>query len=106
MAGLFDGVVGQLRDAGLIVEEGTRVDATIIEAPRGKATDAPGNVLGHTGQKAATSTKKHGRVYHGYKAHIATDGRAVGDPHGSLKGQFFLTRSMNGVYCTREHMNT
>jgi len=77
MSGLFDGVVQQLKDAGLIVEEGTLVDATIIEAPRGKSTDAPGNVSGHTGQKAATSTRKHGRTYHGYKAHIATDGNGM-----------------------------
>lgn len=79
MAGLFDGVIEQLQQAGLIVEEGTLVDATIIEAPRGKRTDAPGNSMGHTGQKAATSTRKHGRTYHGYKAHIATDG------HGMIK---------------------
>lgn len=74
IAPLFDDVVAHLREAGLIVEEGTLVDATIIEAPRGRTTD---DGLGSTKQKAATYTKKHGRSYHGYKAHIATDGNAM-----------------------------
>jgi len=72
MQGLFDAVVAHLNERGLIVEEGTLVDATIIEAPRGKRAD---DGLGHTKQPAATFTKKHGRTYHGYKAHIATDGQ-------------------------------
>jgi len=74
MQTLFDQVVAHLDEQGLIVEEGTLVDATIIEAPRGRTTE---DGLGHTGQKAATGTKKHGRAYHGYKAHIATDGNGL-----------------------------
>lgn len=74
MSTLFDRVVTHLREAGLIVEEGTLVDATIIEAPRGRVS---GDGLGHTKQKAATYTQKHGRTYHGYKAHIATDPNAM-----------------------------
>lgn len=74
MQPLFDEVVAYLTEQGLIVEEGTLVDATIVEAPRGKSTD---DGLGHTKQKAATYTKKHGRTYHGYKAHIATDGQGL-----------------------------
>jgi IS5 family transposase len=46
------------------------VDATIIEAPRGRTTK---DGLGSTKDKAASYTKKHGRIYHGYKGHIATD---------------------------------
>lgn len=74
MATLFDDVVAHLTEAGLIVEEGTLVDATIIEAPRGGSTD---DGLGGTKQKAATYTNKHGRTYHGYKAHVATDPNAM-----------------------------
>lgn len=71
---LFDAAVGHLQEKGLIIQEGTLVDATIIEAPRGKTIR---DGLGHTKQKAATSTKKHGRAYHGYKAHVATDGNGL-----------------------------
>jgi IS5 family transposase len=74
MQGLFDEVVAHLREQGLIVQEGTLVDATIIEAPRGKTTE---DGLGSTRQKAATFTRKHGRTYHGYKAHVATDGNGI-----------------------------
>ena len=70
MSVLFDDVVACLTERGMIVKEGTLVDAMIVEAPRGEKTD---DGLGHTKQKAASYTKKRGRTYHGYKAHIATD---------------------------------
>jgi len=70
MSVLFDMVVAHLRESNLIVQEGTLVDATIIEAPKGRTTD---DGLGSTKDQAASFTKKHGRTYHGYKAHIATD---------------------------------
>jgi IS5 family transposase len=74
MSVLFDMVVTHLRNAGLIVQEGTLVDATIIEAPKGRTTD---DGLGHTKDKAASYTKKHGKTHHGYKAHIATDAKGM-----------------------------
>jgi len=74
MSVLFDRVVTHLRDAGLIVQEGTLVDATIIEAPKGRRTD---DGLGHTKDQAASYTKKHSKTYHGYKAHIATDANGI-----------------------------
>jgi IS5 family transposase len=86
MATLFDDVVAHLEAQGLIVEEGTLVDATIIEAPRGKTTE---DGLGHTRQKAATYTQKHGRKYHGYKAHVATDG------NGLIKDYVYDTASVH-----------
>jgi hypothetical protein len=50
--------------------EGACVDATIIEAPRDRmAKDG----ISSTKDKAASYTKKHGHIYHGYKGHIATD---------------------------------
>jgi len=71
---LFDAVVAHLREQGLVLQEGTLVDATIIEAPKGRSKD---DGLGHTKDKTATYTKKHGQTYHGFKAHIATDTRGV-----------------------------
>ena len=71
---LFDTTVTYLREQGLVLQEGTLVDATIIEAPKGRSKD---NGLGHTKDPSATYTKKHGRTYHGYKAHIATDTRGL-----------------------------
>lgn len=79
---LFDAVVGHLTAAGLIVEEGTLVDATIIEAPRGRKAD---DGLGHTAQRGASYTKKHGRTYFGHKAHVATD------PRGMIKDYVYGT---------------
>ena len=71
---LFDMVVTHLRDAGLIVQEGTLVDATIIEASKGRTND---DGLGHTKDKAASYTNKHGKTYHGYKGHVATDANVI-----------------------------
>ena len=70
---LFDAVTDHLTHEGMIVREGTLVDATIITAPRGRKSDSESNHRGHTKDKAATATKKHGIPHHGYKAHIATD---------------------------------
>jgi IS5 family transposase len=86
MATLFDDVVAHLGEQGLIVEEGTLVDATILEAAKGKTTE---DGLGSTKQKAASYTKKHGRTYHGYKAHIATDA------HGLITDYVYDTASVH-----------
>ncbi len=75
---LFDTVLDHLQAQGLIVDEGTIVDATIISAPTGKKTrDASGEVVKDTRDTQAGFTRKHGRSYHGYKTHIATDTRGV-----------------------------
>ena len=66
---LFDAFVQQMEKAGLIVHEGTLVDATIIEQARGQKK-ADGS---RTRDDDATFTKKHGQKYHGYKLHAATD---------------------------------
>lgn len=66
---LFDRAVAHLEKQGLLLREGTLVDATIIESPRGtKRADGR-----NTRDKDASFTKKHGRTYHGYKGHIAAD---------------------------------
>lgn len=66
---VFDTAREHLEAQGLIVNEGTIVDATIIQAPRGRTKDDGTS----TRDPAATHTRKHGRAYHGYKGHIATD---------------------------------
>lgn len=71
---LFDQALAHLREQGLVLQEGTLVDATIIEAPKGRPSD---DGLGHTKDKAASYTKKHGRTYHGYKAHVSTDTQGI-----------------------------
>lgn len=66
---LFDKSLEILRGRGLVMNEGTLVDATIIEAPLGsKRADGSS-----TADPCASKTFKHGRAYHGYRAHIATD---------------------------------
>jgi len=70
IATLFDKTIAILNARGVILEQGTCVDATIIEAPRGRTAK---DGLSSTKDKAASYTKKHGRIYHGYKGHIATD---------------------------------
>lgn len=86
IATLFEKTITILKARGAILEEGTCVDATIIEAPRGR-TDKEG--LSSTKDKAASYTKKHGRVYHGYKGHIATD------KNGMIKDYRYDTASVH-----------
>ena len=68
-ATLFDQANRHLSQQGLIVREGTAVDATILEAPKGRRRDDGTS----TRDPSASYTKKYGKTYHGYKAHIATD---------------------------------
>ena len=67
---LFEVANTYLFEQGVMISDGTCVDATIIQAPTGKSTK---DGLGNSKDKTASHTKKHGRIYHGYKAHIATD---------------------------------
>jgi IS5 family transposase len=55
------------------MKQGTLIDATIIEAPRGREREDGST----TADPCASSTVKHGRIYHGYHAHIATDTNGV-----------------------------
>lgn len=72
-ATLFDETLAILREKGMVLNTGTLIDATILEAPLGgqrmdgsRSTDP-----------AASHTVKGGRVYHGYRAHVATDRRGI-----------------------------
>jgi IS5 family transposase len=74
---LFDAVVANLRARGLVVKEGTIVDATIVDAPMGQKAQDPDGFERHTHDPCATYTKNHGTLRHGYKAHVATDTRGM-----------------------------
>jgi IS5 family transposase len=78
---LFEATLQCLREKNLLLKEGTLVDATIIEAPLGKKRSDGTS----TADPAATKTFKHGRTYHGFKAHVATDKRGI------IKGYVFDT---------------
>lgn len=66
---LFDAVVKHIESRGLLVKQGTMVDATIIEAPRGRPR--PDGTT--TRDQDASFTSKHRVPHHGYKGHIAAD---------------------------------
>jgi len=66
---LFALVQALITEEGVEVRPGTIVDATIVDAPKGrKRTDGSS-----TRDAEAGFTKKHGEWRHGYKAHAATD---------------------------------
>lgn len=70
---LFDKTLEILREKGLVLNNGTLIDATIIEAPLGgKRVDGSSSA-----DPAASKTVKGGRSYHGFRAHIATDRRGI-----------------------------
>jgi len=70
---LFDKTLEILREKGLVLESGTLIDATIIEAPLGgKRADGSSSA-----DPCASTTVKGGRSYHGYRAHVAEDRRGI-----------------------------
>jgi transposase, IS5 family len=81
-ATLFDKALEILREKGLVMREGTLIDATLIEAPLGGKRKEDGS---STADPCATKTAKNGRAYFGYRAHIATD------PNGIIKDYVFDT---------------
>ena len=72
---IFDAILKHVERQGLLLKEGTIVDATIIEQARGQKTgekDEKGQDI-TTRDPEASFTKKNGTSYHGYKMHTATD---------------------------------
>ena len=74
---LFDAALKSLKDKGLVLKEGTIVDATIIDAPQARRVIEADGTTRHTRDRFATYTRNHGTPRHGYKAHIATDTRGM-----------------------------
>jgi IS5 family transposase len=74
-AELFALVGRSIAAQGLLLKEGTMVDAMILEAPRGRPTGE----TAESGRETTTRdtdagfTQKHGKTYHGYKGHLAAD---------------------------------
>lgn len=66
---LFDETLKHLEKLGLLVRDGTLVDATIIEQARGSKREDGTS----TRDPEASFTKKNGETSHGYKGHIAAD---------------------------------
>lgn len=78
-------VTGQIEKAGLLLKKGTLIDASLIPAavnkPKLPAGDLPPDADGRPASKLLRSpldpdaawTKKDGRRYFGYKAHVALD---------------------------------
>ncbi|MFH1252919.1 MAG: IS5 family transposase [Candidatus Uhrbacteria bacterium] len=66
---LFEVVDEMIDNSGYRIDKGTIVDATIIEAPKGKKRNDGTN----TRDKDAGFTKKNGRCHHGYKIHDGSD---------------------------------
>ncbi len=72
-ATLFEETLEILREKGVLMQTGTLIDATIIEAPLGrKRPDGTS-----TADPTASKTAKGNRAYFGYRAHIATDRRGI-----------------------------
>lgn len=75
---LFDIVAKHLEDQGILLKDGTLVDATILEQSKGKKKDDGTS----TRDQEASFTKKHGRSYHGYKGHIGADKSGIVTSYG------------------------
>jgi IS5 family transposase len=72
-ATLFDKTLEILRERGVLVETGTLIDATLIEAPLGHEREDGS----HTADPCASKTAKGNRAYHGYRAHVATERQGI-----------------------------
>lgn len=86
---IFDGILEHLDEQGLLIREGTLVDATIIEQSRGR----PGSDGETTRDADASFTRKHGKPYHGYKGHIAMDLSGI-----VTNWRFSTAKAHDGVY--------
>jgi len=70
---LFDAVLAHMKSHGLLVENGSIVDATILPTSRGRKRK-DGSTTRDTG---ATTTAKGNVAHHGFRAHIRTDTKGV-----------------------------
>ena len=70
---LFEEIVRQLEAKGLVLKQGTLMDATLVHAQAGKPRMAEGKAAKSEVDPDADWTRKSGRSYFGYKAHLAVD---------------------------------
>lgn len=103
---LFDAALASLRERGLVLKEGTIVDATIVDAPQGRKVKEADGTERHTRDGCASYTKNHGTLRHGYKAHLATDTRGLitdwvfdsARPHDSNHADHLLRDEQTAAY--------
>jgi transposase, IS5 family len=74
---IFEAALESLRTRGLVLKQGSIVDATIVDAPQGRKVKQLDGSERHTRDRCASYTKNHGTLRHGYKAHVTTDTRGV-----------------------------
>lgn len=71
---LFDAVKRVLQERGVLLKEGTLVDATVQRTSYGDYSRSSKESSDlHTRDKSASATRMYGRTYFGFKGHIATD---------------------------------
>lgn len=72
---IFDLINQMMIDKGLILKEGSIVDATLVHSSEPKRKrDKEGKVISNKAADSdASYTSKRGRKYHGYKIHVASD---------------------------------
>jgi IS5 family transposase len=70
---LFGEIARQLQERGLVLKQGTLMDATIVEAQAAKPSLEAGTGAKSTVDPDADWTRKGGKSYFGYKAHVAVD---------------------------------
>jgi IS5 family transposase len=69
----FLAVAAQLEGQGLMLKQGTLLDATLVSARHNRPSIKSGAGAAHPREPDATWTKKNGKSHFGYKLHIAMD---------------------------------
>jgi len=69
----FEAVLDQIAAHGLVVKQGTLMDATLVEARAGRPSYATGRAARSEVDPDADWTRKHGRSTFGYKMHAGVD---------------------------------
>jgi transposase, IS5 family len=99
---LFTVTMSYLSGAGLVLEEGSLVDATILETSRGRTKDDGSS----TRDPSASFTAKGNQKFFGYKGHVATDKNGMvkdytfdtASPHDSVLADQLMEKETKEVY--------
>jgi transposase, IS5 family len=87
---VFAEINRQLAAKGLILKKGTLLDATLIAAKHAPPPRAAGLGAGHAKEPQASWTKKGGKAYFGYRAHVGVDAGS-----GLVRSDVFTTAKIN-----------
>jgi IS5 family transposase len=80
----------QLAEKGLILKKGTLLDATLVAAKHAPPARAAGLGAGHAKEPEASWTKKGGKAYFGYRAHVGVDAGS-----GLVRSDVFTSANVN-----------